>query len=150
MSTHRDKHYDGASYSLLHAVRDGQCAAGVKGFTPHAGIEAENMTLTGYTQDSCLTEHCVGTSGIGTAKSIYTYPTGTYDVVVSYVDEIEGQASLTLFTRGRQRATWKLTEDVVCWRKKTIPTVKIKNGDEIKIIGVASESKLYVSIISDF
>jgi hypothetical protein len=33
------KHYDGASYSLLRAVRDGLNAAGVPGFMPHLGIE---------------------------------------------------------------------------------------------------------------
>jgi hypothetical protein len=132
------KHYDGASYSKLRAVRDGLSAAGVNGFTPHFGMEVENMTLSGYTPDSCLTEHCVKTSGTGTAKSVFTGASGVYDVVVSYVDEKEGQGSLALSAGGKQAATWKLTEDVGCWRRKTIPGVKIKNGDEIKITGVAN------------
>jgi hypothetical protein len=132
------KHYDGASYSLLRAVRDGLSAAGVKGFTPHLGMEVENMTLTGYSPDSCLMEHCVKTSATGTAKSIFTNPSGTYDVVVSYVDEKEGQGTITVLTGGKLKATWKLTEDVGCWRRKTIPDVKIKTGDEIKIVGVAN------------
>ena len=132
------KHYDGASYSLLRAVRDGLNAAGVKGFTPHLGIEVENMTLAGYTPDSCLTEHCVKTSGNGTAKSQFTNVTGVYDVIVSYVDEKDGQGTLTLSVGGKQKATWKLAEDVGCWRRKTIPDIRIKNGDEIKIAGVAN------------
>lgn len=132
------KHYDGASYSLLRAVRDGLSAAGVKGFSPHVGMEVENMTLAGYAPDSCLLEHCVKTSATGTAKSTFTNPSGTYDIIVSYVDEKEGQGSLALSTGGRQKATWKLTEDVGCWRRKTIPDVKIKNGDEIKITGMAN------------
>jgi hypothetical protein len=132
------KHYDGASYSLLRAVRDGLNAAGVPGFMPHLGIEVENMTLSGYTQDSCLLEHCVKTSATGTAKSGFSSPTGTYDVIISYLDEKEGQGTITFSVAGRQKASWKLAEDVACWRRKTIPSVRIKNGDEIKITGVAN------------
>jgi hypothetical protein len=132
------KHYDGAAYSMLRAVRDGLSAASVKGFTPHLGMEVENMTLTGYAPDSCLMEHCVKTSGTGTAKSLFTSASGVYDVVVSYVDEKEGQGTLTVSVGGKQKATWKLAEDVGCWRRRTIPDVKIKNGDEIKIAGIAN------------
>lgn len=132
------KHYDGASYSLMRAIRDGLSAAGVKGFTPHIGMEVENMTLTGYIPDSCLTEHCVKTTGTGTARSIFSNASGVYDVIVSYVDEKEGQGTLTLSVSGKQKASWRLTEDVGCWRRKTIPNVKIKNGDEIKIAGLAN------------
>ena len=136
------KHYDGASYSLLRAVRDGLSAAGVEGFTPHLGIEVEKMTLAGYTPDSCLLEHCVKTSGTGTAKSQFTGVTGVYDIIVSYVDEKEGQGTLTMSVGGRQKTTWKLAEDVGCWRRKTIPNVRIKSGDEIKITGVANGNEL--------
>jgi hypothetical protein len=136
------KHYDGASYSVMRAVRDGLSAAGVKGFIPHVGMEVENMSLTGYSPDSCLMEHCVKTSSSGTAKAVFTNPSGTYDIVVSYVDEKGGQGTLILFTGGKQKATWKLTEDVGCWRRKTIPAIKIKNGDEIKIVGVANGNEL--------
>jgi hypothetical protein len=131
------KHYDGATYSNLRAVRDGLAAAGVKGFTAHKGFEAEKMTLTGYAPDSCLQERCIKTSGTGTAKSQFTEPTGVYDVIVSYVDEKGGQGTLNLAVGGKQKASWKLSEDVGCWRRKTIPSVKIKTGDEIKISGIA-------------
>jgi hypothetical protein len=136
------KHYDGASYSNLRAVRDGLSAAGVKGFTPHLGMEAENMILNGYTPDSCLMEHCIKTTGTGTAKSQFTSEPGLYDVIVSYVDEKGGQSNLTLTVGGRQKATWKLSEDVGCWRRKTIPDVKIKKGDEIKITGIANGTEV--------
>jgi hypothetical protein len=136
------KHYDGASYSLLRAVRDGLSAAGVKGFTSHLGLEVENMTLAGYAPDSCLLEHCVKTSATGTAKSVFNYSSGVYDIIVSYVDEKQGQATLTITVGGKQKATWKLNEDAGCWRRKTIPAVKIKNGDEIKIAGVANGTEL--------
>lgn len=132
------KHYDGASYSCLRAVRDGLSLAGVKGFAPHVGMEAENMILNGYAPDSCLMEHCVKTTGTGTASSKFTSETGTYDVIVSYVDQKEGQGTINLSVAGKQKASWKLTEDVDCWRRKTIPGIKIKNGDEIKITGIAN------------
>jgi len=132
------KHYDGANYSKLRAVRDGLSAAGVKGFVPHLGMEAEKMNLSGYVPDSCLTEHCIKTTSTGTAKSSFTGASGIYDVVLSYVDEKDGQGTLTLAVSGKQKASWKLSEDVGCWRRKTIPNVKLKNGDEIKIFGVAN------------
>ncbi len=132
------KHYDGASYSLLRAVRDGLSSAGVTGFRPHFGMEAENMTLSGYVADSCLTEHCVKTSGTGYAKSGFTGESGTYDVIVSYLDEKEGQSTLSLYTGGKKRTSWKLTADVGCWRRKILPDLKIRNGEEIKIVGIAN------------
>jgi hypothetical protein len=61
--------------------------------------------------------------------------------VISYVDEKEGQGSISVIVGGNQKATWKLDEDVDCWRRKIIPNVKIKNGDEIKIVGVANGSE---------
>ncbi len=131
------KHYDGASYSLLRAVRDGLSIAGVNGLSPHMGMEAENMRLSGYVPDSCLTEHCVKTSATGTAKSIFTGSSGVYDIVVSYVDEKDGQGTLILTVGGKQKAIWKLNEDVGCWRRKTFPDIRINNRDEIKITGSA-------------
>jgi hypothetical protein len=132
------KHYDGASYSNLRAVRDGLSAVGIKGFTTHLGMEAEKMKLSGYVPDSCQMEHCVKTTGTGTATSMFTGAAGVYDVIVSYLDEKDGQGTLTLAVSGKQKASWKLSEDVGCWRRKTITGVKIKNGDEIKIAGVAN------------
>jgi hypothetical protein len=131
------KHYDGASYSLLRAVRDGLSEAGVKGIKPHFGMEVENMILSGYSPDSCLTEHCVKTSGTGTAKAGFVGESGIYDVIISYLDEKEGQSSLSFYAGGNKKAVWKLTEDVGCWRRKTLPAVKIKKGDEIKLIGIS-------------
>ena len=131
------KHYDGASYSLLRAVRDGLSAAGVNGFRPHFGMEVENMNLSGYVPDSCLTEHCVKTSGTGSAISGFTGESGTYDVIISYLDEKDGQSTLSLYTGGKKKISWKLNEDVGCWRRKILSDIKIRNGEEIKIIGIA-------------
>lgn len=135
------KHYDGSPYSLLRAVRNGISAAGVTGFKPVMGIEAEDMKLSGYNADKFLNESCVQTAGTGTATSIFLKESDVYNVIVSYADEKNGQGTLSLFVGGKQKATWKLNEDVGCWRRKTISNIKIKNGDEIKIVGVADGSE---------
>lgn len=132
------KHYDGSPYSLLRAVRNGLSEAGVAGFTPVTGMEVENMTLAGYTADKFLVEPCVQTTGKGTAKSAFTNPSGIYDIVVSYADEKGGQGNLSLSVAGKPKASWQLNEDVDCWKRKTIPGVKINTGDVIELVGVAN------------
>ena len=136
------KHYDGSPYSLLRAVRTGLTSAGIEGFKPLIGLEVENMTLSGYSKDTYKNVQCVQTSSKGTATAVFNYPTGTYDVVLSFADEKDGQGTLTLFVANKQRATYKLTEDVGVWRRKTFDNIKIKNGDEIKLVGVANGSEL--------
>jgi hypothetical protein len=135
------KHYDGSPYSMLRAVRNGISEAGVPGFTPIMGMEVEEMNLSGYNPDKFLIEQCVQTTGTGTATSAFANPSGLYTIVVSYADEKEGQGNLALYVGGKQKATWKLTEDVGCWRRKTIPNIKINSGDEIKLIGMANGSE---------
>ncbi|MBD2753004.1 hypothetical protein [Spirosoma validum] len=135
------KHYDGSPYSNLRAVRNGLSEAGVAGFKPVIGMEVEDMTLTGYTVDKFLIEKCVQTTGKGTAKSTFNKPSGVYTVVVSYADEKNGQGNLALAIAGKQKASWKLNEDVGCWRRKTIPNVKINAGDTIELTGIANGSE---------
>jgi hypothetical protein len=135
------KHYDGSPFSLLRAVRNGLSASGVSGFEPHLGLEVENMTLTGYTKDTYKNEQCVQTSSTGTAKSVFNYPSGSYDVKITYADEKNGQGTVTLFVAGKQKATFKLNEDVGVWRWKTFSNIKIKSGDEIKLVGMANGSE---------
>lgn len=132
------KHYDGSPYSNLRAVRNGLSEAGVAGFKPIMGMEVEDMTLTGYKADKFLIEKCVQTTDKGTAKSTFTNPSGVYTVVVSYADEKNGQGNLALSVADKQRASWKLNEDVDCWRRKTIPNVKINTGDVIELTGIAN------------
>jgi hypothetical protein len=135
------KHYDGSAYSRLRAVRNGLSAAGVAGFKAVQGMEAEDMQLSGYQPDTFLIEQGVKTSATGKATSKFNYPTGVYDIIVSYADEKNGQGNLFLFVRGKLKSKWTLSEDVGCWRRKTISGIKIRNGDEIKIVGVASGSE---------
>jgi hypothetical protein len=121
----------------LRALRNGISEAGVQGFKPILGMEVENMTLSGFDQDKYLNEASVKTASKGTAVAPFDNPTGTYNVVVSYVDEKQGQGAIALFVGGKQKASWKLNEDVDTWRRKTIPNIKIKEGEEIKIVGTA-------------
>jgi hypothetical protein len=94
------------------------------------------MSLSGFTPVKIYGETGIMTTGTGAAKSVFNNPSGTYNVVVSYIDEKDGQGTLELYAGGRQIADWKLTEDVACWRRKSIRNVKINKGDEIKIVAV--------------
>jgi hypothetical protein len=135
------KHYDGSPYSLLRAVRNSLSEEGVAGFTPHLGIEVENMTLSGYTKDTYKNEKCVQTTSTGTAISKFNYPSGIYNIVLSFADEKNGQGTITLYVANKQRATLKLSEDVGVWRTRAFSNIKINSGDEIKIVGVANGSE---------
>lgn len=135
------KHYDGSPYSLLRAVRNSLSETGVKGFTPHLGMEAENMTLAGYSKDTYKNEQCIKTSSKGTATSLFNFPTGVYNVIISYADEKNGQGTLTMIVANKQKLTFKLAEDIDVWRRKTFNNIKIKNGDEIKLIGISNGSE---------
>jgi hypothetical protein len=132
------KHYDGSPYSLLRAVRNSLSEEGVSGFTAHSGMEVENMVLSGYDKDIFRNEKCVQTTSTGIATSRFNYPSGVYNINLTYADEKNGQGTITIFVANKQRATLKLSEDVGVWRNKTFSNIKIKNGDEIKIVGVAN------------
>lgn len=131
------KHYDGSPYSGLRAVRNGLSNAGIPGFTNILGIEAEDMNLEGYSKNKYLLESCIETAGTGIATGNFDYEEGIYDIIVSYADEKDGQGSITLLVNGTRKASWKLDEDINCWRRKTISNIQLKKGDEIKIIGKA-------------
>ena len=135
------KHYDGSTFSMLRAVRDGLAAAGVRGFSSIVGIEAESMTLSGYVPDTYLDESCIKTSGTGTAAAKFTEPSGVYDIIISYAGENGGQGSLALSVGGREKLKWRLDEGGVCWKRKTIPQVTVQSGDELRIIGATGGSE---------
>jgi hypothetical protein len=132
------KHYDGSPYSMLRAVRNGLNAAGVAGFEAVKGIEAEDMELDGYSKDRFLIESGIKTTTKGTAKTTFDGENGTYNIIVSYVDEKDGAGSLAFSVNGKQKSKWDLNEDVGCWRRKTISGVKLKKGDMITITGIAN------------
>ena len=136
------KHYDGTPFSRLRAVRNGLYEAGVEGFSPVLGVELEkDMSLKGFSRDFYLTEDGVKlTEPKGTAWCSFKYQSGKYDIAVTYTDEKSVKGSLEVLVGSKQVAKWNLTEDVDCWRRKIIPNINIKNGEEVKI--VASSNNL--------
>jgi len=129
------KHYDGAAFAMLRAVRDGLGATGVKGLTAIKGMEAESMTLSGCVAETYLDESCIRATGDGTAVSKCALPSGSYDIVVSYAGGKEGPGSMALSVGGREKLTWKWDAGVGSWKRQTIPQVALRSGDEIKLVG---------------
>jgi predicted alpha-1,2-mannosidase len=130
------KHYDGSSYSQLRAVRNGLSEAGVAGYSPVTGIEAETMSLSGYFPARIYSENGISTDGTGTAKASFSYPSGKYTAVISYIDARDGQGTIELYVGRKKAASWKLDEDVECWCRKAIRNISINKGDEIKLVGI--------------
>ena len=133
------KHYDGASFSLMRAFKQGMIDAGVQGLTPCIGMEVEEMILDNYTPfgEELVEEWGVETDGSGTAIYTFDAPSGLYDIRISYFDQVDGQASVTLFIGGEKTAVFKLDEDTDCWRWRKFENIQVKRGDEIKLVGVA-------------
>ncbi len=141
------KHYDGAAFSMLRAVRDGLAAAGVKGFAPVRGIEAENMTLSGFVPETYIDESCIKATGDAAAVSKFALPSGIYDIIVSCADGKDGPGSLALSVAGRERLTWKWEAGLGSWKRKTIPGISLQSGDEIKLVGSAGARVDFVEFV---
>jgi hypothetical protein len=141
------KHYDGAAFSMLRAVRDGLAASGVEGFTPLRGIEAENMTLSEFVPETYIDESCVKATGEGTAVSKFALPSGRYDIIVSYAGGKEGPGSLTLSVGGRETRTWKWEAGLGSWKRQTIRGILLQSGEEIKLAGSAGARVDFVEFI---
>jgi len=137
------KHYDGASFSLLRAFKQGMIEAGVRGLTPTIGKEVEEMQLDNYApfEQELVEEWGVQTNGTGTARYTFNHPTGRYDIRITYFDEDTGQAHITLQIAANQKATFTLDEDTDCWRSRTFENIRVNKGDEIKLIGKANKNE---------
>ena len=137
------KHYDGASFSLMRAFKQGIIDAGVKGLTPCIGKEAEEMTLENYRQfpEELAEEWGIETKGTGVAKYTFEEKSGVYDVRITYFDEIGGQSEVSLLINDEQVAGFKLDEDTDCWRWRRFNNIRVKRGDEIKLVGIANSNE---------
>ncbi|MEB3358756.1 MAG: hypothetical protein VKK04_18665 [Synechococcales bacterium] len=99
------------------ATRQQSTASGQPGPTPIT-IEAESMALSGYqvanrrqaSNKQLITLHQSGQKE-GTATTRFTGATGTYDVVVTYFDENDGQGSLALRV-GDRTFNWQLDQNL--------------------------------------
>jgi len=137
------KHYDGASFSLLRAFKQGMIEAGVQGLAPTLGKEVEDMELDGYEKfDKELAEEWgVKTRGEGKASYEFDLPSGTYDVRISYFDGPAGESQINLFVNGTSQASFSMDENTDCWRWRMFKDIKIQKGDQIQLRGKAHEEE---------
>lgn len=103
-------------------------------------VEAETMHLTHYEMDVVDNRSFVKLSSTtGSASFKFEYPSGNYDVDVSYLAESIGQNTYTLYIAGNQIVAWlgKTRDDqwhLLSEQKWHVPRhVEIKEGDEIRI-----------------
>lgn len=137
------KHYDGASFSLMRAFKQGMIDAGVQGLLPTIGKEVEEMKLDNYVRfkEELVEEWGVETSGTGKATYTFNEPSGTYDIRITYFDEAEGKSQIKLLVAGRERADFKLDEDTDCWRWRMFKNIRVNKGDDITIAGKADQKE---------
>ena len=137
------KHYDGASFSLMRAFKQGMIEAGVQGLTPAIGKEVEEMELDNYAafEKELVEEWGVETNGTGTARYTFDEVSGRYDIRITYFDEDDGQGRVTLFIAGEEKAVLALDEDTDCWRWRMFKNIRVNNGDEIKLVGKANKNE---------
>ena len=137
------KHYDGASFSLLRAVKQGMIEAGVQGLVPTIGKEVEEMKLDNYARfkEEFVEEWGVQTHGTGKAGYTFDQPSGTYDIRITYFDEESGKSEIKLFVAGEEKASFWLDEDTDCWRWRKFKNIRVNQGDEITLIGKADQKE---------
>jgi hypothetical protein len=137
------KHYDGASFSLLRAFKQGMIEAGVQGLSPTIGKEVEQMELDGYIpfKAELVEEWGVQTNGTGKAGYTFNHPSGRYDIRITYFDEKHGKSRITLLIAGREKAVFKLNEDTDCWRHRVFENIRINKGDDITLVGQADQKE---------
>lgn len=113
-------------------------------------IEAEDMTLEGYRLES--NDQVSGDQLIslvngaqneqGTARQIFNGPAGTYDMVVSYIDESDGVASLEARVNGESLEQWQLSQNLGSpfigannQVQRTVGRVSLESGDVVELRG---------------
>jgi hypothetical protein len=137
------KHYDGASYSLLRAVKQGMIEAGVQGLSPILGFEAEEMELDGYVvlEEELAEDWGIQTLERGNARAVFDYPSGLYDIRISYFDEEQGKSNVKLHVGGKKVLSFKMDENTDCWRWRKFESIEIDKGDEILLLGENHEGE---------
>ena len=137
------KHYDGASFSLLRAFKQGMIEAGVQGLTPTLGKEVEAMTLEGYVlfEEELAEEWGVKTRDTGRASYNFDLPSSVYDVRITYFDGPKGQSTIKLLIDGNEVASFKMNEDCNCWRWRRFENTRINQGDRITLVGTADRQE---------
>ncbi|MGF1494286.1 MAG: carbohydrate-binding protein [Microcoleaceae cyanobacterium] len=115
-------------------------------------IEAEEMELDNYRLEStsfasndALISFLNGSSDeTGTATETLTAVSGFYDLVVSYVEENDGEAQLEVKLNGESLDSWVLDRDVTAdrpaddnfLRRTVAEDLSIQPGDQLEISGI--------------
>lgn len=124
---------------------------------PSIRVQAEDMSLTNYRVESgnysALGQELISLyqapSPTGTASLQFTGPEGTYDVVVGYFDENDGQAQLSVRLGGQLVDRWTLNQNLDRgWAtpetrvSRTIATGQTLNqGTTIEIQGTVNQAE---------
>ena len=136
------KHYDGASYGLLRAFKQGMIEAGVEGLTPTLGKEFEDMDLKGFSRiDDYVEEWGVESRGKGKASYSFDLVSGNYNVRITYFDEVKGSSKVSLFIAGKEKASFRLDEDSDCWRSRVFPGISVNSGDRITVTAESDQGE---------
>ncbi len=99
--------------------------------------QAESMTMTNYETNTFQDVVNAGATGttLGNVRGVFTGASGTYDITIRYMDEDDGQATLTLKIAGTTVDSFVLNADDLMWHTRTTPGVFIASGAEVRIEG---------------
>ncbi|MBE9046646.1 PQQ-dependent sugar dehydrogenase [Pleurocapsales cyanobacterium LEGE 10410] len=105
----------------------------------------EVISLLGASENTgTASTQFTGTPGI--AETTFTGPTGTYDLLVGYYDEHDGQAQLAVGVNGNELDRWTLDEDLPgsrarpwTYRERQIEDVDLKSGDVLSLVGTIDQ-----------
>ncbi|WP_248930601.1 FG-GAP-like repeat-containing protein [Paenibacillus hamazuiensis] len=114
-------------------------------------VEAEDMTLAGYTpevQSVASGGKVIKVSGTGTAAMPFNGQIGTYDLKVHYFDENDGAATYRLFVNDVQVDAWTANQDLgsasVSDKSRTsrgVSAIPLRQGDIVKLEGTSNASE---------
>ncbi len=115
----------------------------MQGLPPTLGKEVEAMTLEGYVpfKEELAEEWGVKTHDTGRASYNFDFPSGTYDVRITYFDGPQGQSTIQLLIDGTETASFKMDEDCNCWRWRRLEKISINQGERITLVGTADQQE---------
>ena len=99
--------------------------------------QAEDMAKTAYETNTFegVTGARATSTSIGNVRTTFTGSAGVYTVRVRYMDENDGQATFTLRVNGAVVDTWTADVDDHTWKVRTIASVSIPAGAQIRVEG---------------
>ena len=120
-----------------------QCPSEAGGAGGAVRIQAENMTKTGYENNTFEGVDCARatSNSLGNVRTTFTGSSGTHDITVRYFDENDGQATFTLRVNGLVVGSWTANIDDHTWKTRTFTGISIANGAEIRVEGAREEGE---------